>query len=210
MSDAQQTAPQGEPEVRNALLDSQRTQTFGEYIDSYVRRVRAGDLGILPIVFGLIVIAIFFQDRNSNFLTPQNLSNLIIQMAAICTIGYGVVFVLLIGEIDLSVSYISAMAGAILVITMLPDRGFPIGFQYNDQVFVNGREYVIANDPVIADGFTIEVGGETVEATSIAFIRDGNPIVIDGVAPEVDGEPVVADGLTIVADGEILDVDEEA
>ncbi len=112
----------------NALLDGQKSQTAGEYISEYLRRVRAGDLGSLPIIFGLVLIGIFFQWRNDNFLTPINLANLIVQMAAITTIGYGIVFVLLIGEIDLSVSYISAMAGAVLVIAMTQDRGIPIAF----------------------------------------------------------------------------------
>jgi len=101
-------------------------QTFNGYIQEHWDRLRAGDLGLLPIIFGLIVIALFFQWRNSNYITPGNLSTLIVQMSAICTIGYGVVFILLIGEIDLSVSYIAAMAGAVLVISMLPDRGLPV------------------------------------------------------------------------------------
>jgi D-xylose transport system permease protein len=120
-----ESMPMGDdkPKIESNL---KRQQTFGDYINGYVERVRAGDLGILPIVFGLVLIALFFQWRNSNFLTPGNLSTLIVQMAHIAIIGYGVVFILLIGEIDLSVSYISAVAGAVMVITMLEDRGLPI------------------------------------------------------------------------------------
>jgi D-xylose transport system permease protein len=117
--------------------------TFRAYIQSHLERLRSGDLGLLPIIFGLVLIAFFFQWRNSNFITPRNLSNLIVQMAAIATIGYGIVFVLLIGEIDLSVSYISAMAGAILVISMLPDRGLPIWWGVVDGEFVVTQTVVL-------------------------------------------------------------------
>lgn len=97
-----------------------------EYVQGYVRRIRAGDLGPLPIIIGLIVIAIIFQSLNSNYLTPRNFVNLIRQMADITTIAFGVVFVLLIGEIDLSISYVSAVAGALTVIGMV--RGIPLPF----------------------------------------------------------------------------------
>ncbi|MEO1667966.1 MAG: sugar ABC transporter permease [Chloroflexota bacterium] len=133
-----------EDSTENALLNSQKSQTFGEYMGAYINRVRAGDLGILPILFGLVVIAVFFQFRNDNFLTPINLYNLIIQMAAITTIGYGIVFVLLLGEIDLSVSYISAMAGALLVIGMTADRGIPIWFGVVEGELVVTQTLVLA------------------------------------------------------------------
>jgi D-xylose transport system permease protein len=91
--------------------------TSGESLPAYARRwwagVRAGDLGSLPIVVGLIIIAIVFQSQNSNFLTAGNFVNLIVQAAAITTIGMGIVFVLLLGEIDLSVGFVSGVAGVI-------------------------------------------------------------------------------------------------
>jgi D-xylose transport system permease protein len=108
--------PPAAPE--NALLASQSSKTVGEYMAAYFQRLRAGDLGTLPIVFGLIVIAIIFQSQNANFLTPNNFVNLILQVAGYATIAYGVVFVLLLGEIDLSVGSVSgvvAVATALLV-----------------------------------------------------------------------------------------------
>ncbi len=108
----------------NPLLASRESVSFGEYVAGYFRRIRAGDFGTLPIIIGLVLIAAFFQAQNSNFLTPRNLVNLIVQMAGITTIAYGVVFVLLIGEIDLSVSYISAVVGVALVVVMT--RGIPL------------------------------------------------------------------------------------
>ncbi len=89
--------------------------------------VRTGDLGALPIVIGLIVIAIVFQTQNSNFLTAGNFVNLVVQAAAITTIAMGIVFVLLLGEIDLSVGYVSGVGGVIAALLVLPDGGYELG-----------------------------------------------------------------------------------
>ncbi|MDM8531078.1 hypothetical protein QUF63_07885 [Anaerolineales bacterium HSG25] len=88
---------------------------------SYIHRVKTGDLGSLPIILGLIAIAIVFQSQNENFLTARNFVNLIVQMAGITTIAYGVVFVLLLGEIDLSIGYVSAVAAVIMALLLKGD-----------------------------------------------------------------------------------------
>ncbi len=79
-------------------------------------RVRAGELGSIPVVIGLIVIWIVFQALNSAFLSSENLSNLAQQMAATGTIALGIVLVLLLGEIDLSVGSVSGVTAAILAV----------------------------------------------------------------------------------------------
>ena len=71
-----------------------------------VARGQAGELGSLPIVVGLVVILVTFGILDDTFLTERNFTNLLLQMAAIATIAIGVVFVLLIGEIDLSVAFV--------------------------------------------------------------------------------------------------------
>ena len=76
--------------------------------------MRAGDVGSLPIIVGLLLITIFFQTKNDNFLTAGNVSNLIVQMAGTTTIAMGVVFVLLLGEIDLSIGFVSGIAGVVV------------------------------------------------------------------------------------------------
>ena len=67
----------------------------------------------LPVILGMVVITIVFTAKNSNFLTAVNFNNLIVQMAGTTVIAIGVVFVLLLGEIDLSIGYVSGVAGVV-------------------------------------------------------------------------------------------------
>lgn len=84
-------------------------------IEGYRRRLASGDLGQLPVIFGLVLIVIIFQWRtDGDFLGPFNLVNLALQMSAIGTIAVGVVFVLLLGEIDLSVGIVSGLCAGVL------------------------------------------------------------------------------------------------
>ena len=75
-------------------------------------RSAAGDLGALPVIVGLIIICVVFQSLNSNFLTAGNLSDISVAMVGTGMIAVGIVFVLLLGEIDLSVGSVSGLAGA--------------------------------------------------------------------------------------------------
>jgi D-xylose transport system permease protein len=93
--------------------------SFGEYARIWLRRVRGGESGALPVILGLIAIVIYFQVRNSLFLSAGNLVNLMTQAAWIVMLGMAEVFVLLLGEIDLSIGY-SAAIGATITLWMLP------------------------------------------------------------------------------------------
>ena len=99
--------------------------SVGDYGRAYLRRLRAGDLGPLPIFCGLALIALIFQSQNQNFLTIRNFVNLIVQMAGITTIAYGVVFVLLLGEIDLSIGYVSAVAAVSMTLLLREPLAWP-------------------------------------------------------------------------------------
>jgi D-xylose transport system permease protein len=79
-------------------------------------RVLQGEVGALPVILGLVLIWAIFQFLNPNFLTPRNLTNLVIQIADIGTIAVGVVLVLLLGEIDLSVGAVSGLCAAIMAV----------------------------------------------------------------------------------------------
>ncbi len=80
------------------------------------RRLTQGELGSLPVVLGLAAVWIYFQSANSNFLSAGNLTNLMLQIAAVGTISVGVVMVLLLGEIDLSVGSVSGLAAATMAV----------------------------------------------------------------------------------------------
>jgi D-xylose transport system permease protein len=85
--------------------------------------VRSGNLGILPIVLGEIVIIVFFGFKATNFFTAVNFSNIIIQMAGTTMLAYGVVFVLLLGEIDLSIGYVAGIGALVVAELQLPGSG---------------------------------------------------------------------------------------
>lgn len=96
--------------------------TVPEYLAAYWTRVRAGDLGSLPIILGLVVIAFIFATQSDVFLSAPNFVNLIRQSSGLVIIAIGVVFVLLVAEIDLSVAFVSAVIG-VSVTLLLRESG---------------------------------------------------------------------------------------
>ncbi len=88
--------------------------------------LKAGDVGTLPIILGLIAIVAFFYWKNENYLSAGNFTNLMTQMAGVTTIAIGVVFVLLLGEIDLSIGYVSGVAGVVVAQLQIPDESWQV------------------------------------------------------------------------------------
>jgi D-xylose transport system permease protein len=88
--------------------------------------LKAGDVGTLPIILGLLGIVAFFYWKNENYLSAGNFTNLMTQMAGVTTIAIGVVFVLLLGEIDLSIGYVSGVAGVIVAQLQIPDESWQV------------------------------------------------------------------------------------
>jgi len=110
MSD-QQEAP---PSVRG----------LGEMFRGLGRRLAAGEAGILLVFLMVGAIWTFFQVANNRFLSPGNLTNLMLQQAAVATISIGVVLILLLGEIDLSVAAASGFCASVMAVLMV-QRGWP-------------------------------------------------------------------------------------
>ena len=98
--------------------------SFTAWRRSLQERVTQGDVGSLPVILGLILIWAVFQSLNPNFLSPRNLTNLILQIADIGTIATGIVLVLLLGEIDLSAGSVSGLAASVMAVLNVK-RGVP-------------------------------------------------------------------------------------
>jgi len=81
-----------------------------------LRRVIQGDLSSVRVILGLVLIAVIFQVQESRFLSAENLTNLMLQITTIGLISVGIVYVLLLGEIDLSVGAVSGLGGAVMVV----------------------------------------------------------------------------------------------
>jgi D-xylose transport system permease protein len=111
--------PEPCPVAEQAQLDPRllvREHGLRGYLTEFRRRIRGGELGSLPVVVGLILIWIIFQALNGQFLSAQNLSNLAISIVPVGMISVGIVFVLLLGEIDLSAGSVSGACAAIVAV----------------------------------------------------------------------------------------------
>ncbi|WP_167503864.1 sugar ABC transporter permease [Streptomyces malaysiensis] len=86
------------------------------FADAFGRRLGGGTIGSVPVVLGLLAIWAVFQILNPHFLSPRNLSNLSVDIVGTGMLALGVIFVLLVGEIDLSVGSVSGLASALYAV----------------------------------------------------------------------------------------------
>lgn len=92
---------------------------------AYFTRIKTGDLGMIPVVLGLIIISAVFTVLNPIYLAPNNLVNMLFDCATVGFISLGIVCVLLLGEIDLSVGSMSGLASAIIGVLWV-NQGWPV------------------------------------------------------------------------------------
>ena len=88
-------------------------------VQAFGRRIREGQLGVLPVIVGLIVIVIVFQTINGNFISPSNLVNLSTSVAYIGMLALGINLVLLLGEIDLSLAQLGGLSASLMGVLLL-------------------------------------------------------------------------------------------
>ncbi len=103
-------------------------QSFGEYVRAWVARLRGGDIGVLPVVVGLVAIMVVFEIISPNhvFLHADNLVNLFEQSAVFMVLAMAETFALILGEIDLSIGYLGACGAVIAVQLVQPvTTGWP-------------------------------------------------------------------------------------
>jgi D-xylose transport system permease protein len=99
-----------------------REEGLKGYWTEFKRKMKGGELGSLPVVVGLIVIWTIFQLQNDRFLSADNLSNISYYLSATGMLAIGLVFVLLLGEIDLSVGSVSGLASTLFAVFVV-DHG---------------------------------------------------------------------------------------
>ncbi|HUY72301.1 MAG TPA: hypothetical protein VMV08_08660 [Gaiellaceae bacterium] len=106
--------------VEHAPADSAGAEQQASLLSRASTNIRSGNLGVVPIVVGQIFIVVFFGIKATNFFTSVNFGNIIIQMAGTTMLAYGVVFVLLLGEIDLSIGYVAGIGALTVAELQLP------------------------------------------------------------------------------------------
>jgi len=97
-------------------------QSLGQYFRASWARVRGGNSGVLPVILGLVLVAIGFQIANSKFLSAQNLVNLFEQSTVYMLLAIAEIFALLLGEIDLSVGLVMGL-GSVVVAELVQPTG---------------------------------------------------------------------------------------
>lgn len=108
-----------------AIREPELSESLGEYARAWAKRIRSGESGVLPVLGGLIVLVVIFQVQNSVFLSAGNLTNLLVQGSVFVLLGMAEVWVLILGEIDLSVGYVAGIGGVITAILTAPPNNFP-------------------------------------------------------------------------------------
>ena len=91
-----------------------------EYLRASLSRIRAGQVGVLPVVGGLLLVSVLFQSLNSQFLTAGNLVNLLVQAAVFSVLAMAEIYALLLGEIDLSIGFVAFLGGVVLAELLKP------------------------------------------------------------------------------------------
>ncbi|MCV2396519.1 ABC transporter permease [Actinotalea sp. M2MS4P-6] len=108
-----------------AVAPTTGTSDVRSYLSLTWSRIKGGETGVLPVVGGLLLVSVLFQALDSHFLTPGNLINLLVQAAVFALLGMAEVFVLLLGEIDLSVGFVAGIGAVVLAWLARPQLGWP-------------------------------------------------------------------------------------
>jgi D-xylose transport system permease protein len=118
----EEAAAQGElaATAPDVLADS-----LGEYLRAWGKRIRSGESGAVPVLAGLVLIVIFFQFEQSEFLSSGNLVNLFVQSALFILLAAGEIYALLLSEIDLSLGAVAGVGGFVIAELIAAPVNFP-------------------------------------------------------------------------------------
>jgi D-xylose transport system permease protein len=109
-----------------AAMGAEEESGLGVALSAYIERVKAGDVGSLPVIVALTLATIYFTYKSPAFFTARNFSNLIGQVVITGLIAIGVVFVLLIGEIDLSIGSVTGVCAVSVAYFAQPQTGHTV------------------------------------------------------------------------------------
>ncbi|VXB02561.1 sugar ABC transporter permease [Nocardioides sp. AX2bis] len=120
------TSPEGGDKMATGDFagDNRSAATLRDSVGDYVGRLRGGDMGSLPAILGLVVLLVVFGLASDEFFSLLNMANLAVQAGPICLLAMGLVFVLLLGEIDLSAGVAGGVAATVAA-QFIVDRGLP-------------------------------------------------------------------------------------
>jgi D-xylose transport system permease protein len=99
-----------------AVIQPELSDSLGGYVRGVLKRIRSGESGVLPVLGALILLVLIFQIQDSHFLSAGNLVNLLVQGSVFVLLGMAEIWVLVLGEIDLSVGYVAGVGGTITAI----------------------------------------------------------------------------------------------
>ncbi|HEY4347204.1 MAG TPA: hypothetical protein VGM80_06400, partial [Gaiellaceae bacterium] len=128
--------------------------------------LRTGNLGPIPIIVGEVAVVVIFGLTATNFFTAVNFVNLIEQTAGTAMLAYGVVFVLLLGEIDLSIGYLAGVGALIVAELQLPGSGH----QFNGIIAMVIAVAVCAGIGLVQGGIVAIVGVPSFVVTLGGFL----------------------------------------
>jgi D-xylose transport system permease protein len=124
--DTADTAPDETPAASDLTVSPEIVAaSVPEYFRMSFARIKSGETGVLPVVGGLLLVSILFQWANSTFLTAGNLVNLLVQAAVFSVLAMGEVYVLLLGEIDLSAGFVAGLGGVVIGELVRSSMGWP-------------------------------------------------------------------------------------
>jgi D-xylose transport system permease protein len=103
-------------DVAPDLIGSGQEGTVGDQFRAWLQRIRSGEMGALPAIGGFVVLSILFSALSPFFLTERNFANLMTQAATLVMLGMALVFVILLGEIDLSAGVTAGVTMCIFIV----------------------------------------------------------------------------------------------
>lgn len=125
VAEAPSTADDRAAEVALLAAPDVMATSLVEYLKGWWRRVRSGDSGVVPVVVALVVIVIVFESQNSLYLSAGNIVDLFNQAVVFILFAMAEVFVLLLGEIDLSIAFNAGIGAGLIAAFVAPPYNFP-------------------------------------------------------------------------------------